>query len=133
MEVANLVSPVSKIQVVRDYLVSQQRKIGEKKGVVMDGRDIGTVVFPDAELKIFMTAKPEIRAERRLKELHASGNSTIQFDEVFENLKNRDFQDSNRENSPLFKAKDAIEIDNSFLSKEEQLAKVYALALERLN
>lgn len=133
MEVANLVSPVSKIQVVRDYLVSQQRKIGEKKGVVMDGRDIGTVVFPNAELKIFMTAKPEIRAERRLKELHGSGNYTIQFDEVFENLKNRDFQDSNRENSPLFKAKDAIEIDNSFLSKEEQLAKVYALALERLN
>jgi cytidylate kinase len=128
MSVSNLVSPVSKIQIVRDFLVKQQQEIGLNKGVVMDGRDIGTVVFPNAELKIFMTAKAEIRAERRLKELRENGNHLITFEEVLKNLNDRDFSDSNRVNSPLFKAEDAIVIDNSELSKSEQnkLALAYA-------
>lgn len=133
MEISNLVSPVSKIQIVRDFLVAQQKAIGENKGVVMDGRDIGTVVFPNAELKIFMTAKPEIRAERRLRELQQSGNLNITFDEVLKNLNERDFQDSNRKNSPLLKAVDAIEIDNSYLTKEEQLKLAIQLANDSIN
>jgi cytidylate kinase len=120
MEVSNLVSPVSKIQIVRDFLVKQQKEIGLNKGVVMDGRDIGTVVFPDAELKIFMTAKAEIRAQRRFNELKENGNFSTTFEEVLKNLNERDYSDSNRSNSPLVKAMDAIVIDNSELSKSEQ-------------
>jgi cytidylate kinase len=120
MNVSNLVSQVSKIQIVRDFLVKQQQEIGAQKGVVMDGRDIGTVVFPDAELKIFMTAKAEIRAQRRLNELKENGNLNISFEEVLKNLNERDYIDSNRANSPLLKAQDAIVIDNSELSKAEQ-------------
>ena len=120
MEVSNLVSPVSKIQIVRDFLVKQQQEIGLNKGVVMDGRDIGTVVFPDAELKIFMTAKAEIRAQRRFNELKENGNFSTTFEEVLKNLNERDYSDSNRSNSPLVKAMDAIVIDNSELSKSEQ-------------
>ncbi len=120
MEVSNMVSPVSKIQIVRDFLVKQQQEIGLHKGVVMDGRDIGTVVFPNAELKIFMTAKAEIRAHRRLKELRANGNLVISYEEVLKNLNDRDYSDSNRANSPLLKAEDALVIDNSELSKAEQ-------------
>ena len=120
MEVSNMVSPVSKIQLVRDFLVKQQQEIGLNKGVVMDGRDIGTVVFPDAELKIFMTAKAEIRAQRRLNELKENENLSITYDEVLKNLNDRDYSDSNRTNSPLLKAEDAIVIDNSELSKAEQ-------------
>ena len=128
MEVSNMVSPVSKIQVVRDFLVKQQQEIGLNKGVVMDGRDIGTVVFPDAELKIFMTAKAEIRAYRRLNELRENGNLLISYEEVLKNLNDRDYIDSNRVNSPLLKAEDAIVIDNSELSKSEQNELALAIA-----
>lgn len=133
MEVSSMVSPVSKIGIVREALVKQQKKIGESKGVVMDGRDIGTVVFPDAELKLFMTALPEIRAERRWNELKAKGNNQISFEEVLENLNQRDYQDSNRENSPLKKAEDAVVIDNSNLNREEQRELALKLALEKIN
>lgn len=133
MEVSSLVSPVSKIGIVREALVKQQKKIGEGKGVVMDGRDIGTVVFPDAELKIFMTAKPEIRAERRWNELRNKGDHQISYEEVLNNLNQRDFQDSNRENSPLKKADDAVEIDNSNLTREEQKKIAINLALDKIN
>jgi len=128
MEVSNMVSPVSKIQVVRDFLVKQQQEIGLNKGVVMDGRDIGTVVFPDAELKIFMTAKAEVRAHRRLNELRGNGNLLISYEEVLKNLNDRDYIDSNRVNSPLLKAEDAIVIDNSELSKSEQNELALAIA-----
>ena len=133
MEVSSLVSPVSKIGIVREALVKQQKKIGEGKGVVMDGRDIGTIVFPDAELKIFMTAKPEIRAERRWNELRNKGNHQISYEEVLNNLNQRDFQDSNRENSPLKKADDAVEIDNSNLTREDQKKIAINLALDKIN
>ena len=132
MEVSNLVSPVSKIDAVRDFLVKQQRTIGLNKGVVMDGRDIGTVVFPDAELKVFMTAQPEIRAQRRLAELRQKGDVSTTFEEVLENLSSRDLQDSTRANSPLLQAADAIVIDNSNLSREEQKAFAMRLVNEKL-
>ncbi len=132
MEVSNLVSPVSKIDSVRDFLVKQQRTIGLNKGVVMDGRDIGTVVFPDAELKIFMTAQPEIRAQRRLAELRQKGDVMTTFEEVLENLSSRDLQDSTRANSPLLQAADAIVIDNSNLSREEQKTLAMRLVNEKL-
>jgi CMP/dCMP kinase len=121
MEVSNKVSEVSKLESVRKYLVEQQQKLGVDKGVVMDGRDIGTVVFPDAELKIFMTARPEVRAQRRHHELLLRGDMQTSFDDVLTNLTERDFIDSNRAISPLTKAKDAIEIDNSEMTKEQQL------------
>ena len=132
MEVSNLVSPVSKIDAVRDFLVKQQRTIGLNKGVVMDGRDIGTVVFPDAELKIFMTAQPEIRAQRRLAELRQKGDAMTTFEEVLENLSSRDLQDSTRANSPLLQAEDAVVIDNSNISREEQKALAMRLVHEKL-
>ncbi len=128
MAVSNMVSPVSKIQLVRDFLVKQQQEIGLNKGVVMDGRDIGTVVFPDAELKIFMTAKAEIRAHRRLNELRENGNLAISYEEVLKNLNDRDYSDSNRVNSPLLKAESAVIIDNSELSKSEQNELALAIA-----
>lgn len=123
IEVSNLVSIVSKISFVRAEMVRLQQAMGVDKGIVMDGRDIGTVVFPNAELKLFMTADPVIRAKRRLKELTCKGEN-VSFEDVFENLKNRDYIDQNREDSPLKKADDAIVIDNSYLSKEEQLNKI---------
>lgn len=119
MEVAQAVSLVSKHTAVRRYLVAQQQTMGAHKGVVMDGRDIGTVVFPDAELKIFMTASPEIRAERRFKELSAAGIQTS-YDEVLANLNGRDAVDSSREDSPLLMAPGAKLLDNSHLSIEAQ-------------
>lgn len=132
MEVSNLVSPVSKIDAVRAFLVDQQRQIGANKAVVMDGRDIGTVVFPDAELKIFMTAKPEIRAQRRLDELRYKGDSLTTFEEVLNNLNERDSIDSGRENSPLKPANDAIQIDNSFMTRDEQFHQALELALNKI-
>lgn len=132
MEVSNLVSPVSKIDAVRTFLVHQQRQIGISKGVVMDGRDIGTVVFPDAELKIFMTAKPEIRAQRRLNELRQKGDELTSFEEVLHNLNERDRIDSGRENSPLKAASDAIVIDNSFMTRDEQFHHALELALNAI-
>lgn len=119
MRVSRHVSPVSTLKVVRDFLVKKQQDLGKQKGVVMDGRDIGTVVFPDAELKIFMTATPEIRAKRRHEELAKKGIH-LNFKEVLENIKERDQMDSTRKESPLIKAKDAITLDNSSMTKEEQ-------------
>jgi CMP/dCMP kinase len=120
LEVSENVSPVSAIPEVRQEMVFLQRKLGENKGIVMDGRDIGTVVFPHADLKIFMTADPEIRAQRRFKELTQKG-ILITMDEVRENIARRDFLDQNREVSPLKKADDAIVFDNSFLTTTQQL------------
>jgi len=130
IEVSNLVSPVSKIDFVRHALVEQQRHMGRKKGIVMDGRDIGTVVFPDADLKVFMTALPEVRAQRRYDELTAKG-VTVSMQEIIDNIKQRDYIDSNREISPLRKADDAITLDNSYMSREEQLNWVLKLINER--
>lgn len=126
MEVSNFVSAVSAIPEVRCQLVKQQQKMGKDKGVVMDGRDIGTVVFPNAELKLFMTASPEIRAQRRYDELIKRGDK-VDFDEVLKNVQSRDYIDSHREDSPLVMADDAIEIDNSNLSLEEQSLKILML------
>ena len=118
--VSENVSPVSTIAGVRTELVKQQRENGKNKGIVMDGRDIGTVVFPDAELKIFMTALPEIRAKRRYDELQGKGQQ-VDFDEILKNVIERDRIDSTRETSPLLKADDAVVLDNSNLTREEQL------------
>ncbi|MFN5888980.1 MAG: (d)CMP kinase [Bacteroidota bacterium] len=120
MRVAERVSEVAALSPVRKKLVAMQQKIGENKGVVMDGRDIGTVVFPDAELKIFMTARPEIRAQRRWNELQANGDS-ISESEVLANLSHRDAIDSSREDSPLTLTKDYRVLDNSELDREQQL------------
>lgn len=130
-EVANLVSVVAAIPEVRERMVELQRKLGEKKGIVMDGRDIGTVVFPEAELKIFMTADPVIRAERRLKELLEKGIN-ITLNEVLDNIKERDHLDQTRDVSPLQKAHDAIVLDNSHMTVEEQMAWVENLVTERI-
>lgn len=120
VEVSEYVSPVSKIKEVREKLVSLQRKLSGNKGVAMDGRDIGTVVFPNADLKIFMTASPEIRAKRRYDELVAKGIN-VDLHEILKNIESRDLQDSTREESPLKKADDAIELDNSNITPEEQM------------
>lgn len=122
--VVSIVSDVSAISEVRRFLVKQQQKMGEHKGIVMDGRDIGTVVFPDAELKIFVTADPKIRTQRRLDELKEKGQHTT-FDEVLANLEKRDHIDTTRADSPLKKAADAIELDNSHMSREDQFKLVY--------
>ena len=121
IEVSNCVSAVSSIAQVREKLVKMQQKMGERKGVVMDGRDIGTVVFPDAELKIYMTADARVRAERRYKELTAKGDK-VSFEEIYENVVSRDRADMSRAISPLRKADDAIVLDNSTMSVEEQMA-----------
>ncbi len=126
MEVANSVSPVAELKVVRDKLVALQRQIGKDGGVVMDGRDIGTVVFPKAELKIFLTADTETRVARRVAEFLQKGKE-VSVDSVRENLTKRDHIDSTREISPLRQAEDAIVIDNSHLTKEEQLEQVVEL------
>lgn len=119
LEVANGASRVSTLGFVRKELVRQQQLMGQEKGIVMDGRDIGTVVFPQAELKIFLTASPEIRAQRRLDEMAAKGEK-VNFDEVLANVKERDDRDQNRAESPLRKAEDAVVIDNSTLTRDEQ-------------
>jgi len=132
MEVSNLVSPVSEISAVRRKLVEQQRRMGQGKGVVMDGRDIGTVVFPDAELKIYMTASLEVRAERRRLELLEKGVE-VDIQEVIENLSKRDQIDSSRKDSPLRKADGAIEIDTSNLAFDEQVNKILVLVNELID
>lgn len=126
MTVSNAVSPVAALKAVREKLVFLQQKTGENGGVVMDGRDIGTVVFPDAKLKIFLTANVDTRVERRVKELESKGKS-VSFDEVKKNLESRDHIDSTRAISPLRKANDAITIDNSELTRGEQLEAVLKL------
>lgn len=127
IEVSNFVSKIAEVSQVRAKLVEQQKSMGIHKGIVMDGRDIGTVVFPDAELKIFMTASPEVRAKRRFDELAEKGQN-VTFEEVLKNVQERDYIDTHREDSPLVKAIDAIEIDNSNFSREEQFQKVLQLA-----
>jgi cytidylate kinase len=126
MGVSGFVSRVSEIPEVRRQLVSQQQDMRKRGGIVMDGRDIGTVVFPEAELKLFMTASPEIRAQRRFDELIKRGDQ-VSFDEVLKNVQERDYIDSHRKDSPLIKADDAIEIDNSMLTLEEQNQKIMDL------
>ena len=126
-DVAARVSAVASIKEVRSKLVEEQRKMGLSGGIVMDGRDIGSVVFPHAELKLFVTAKPEIRAERRLKELELKGVDT-NLDEVLKNLQERDYLDSTRSESPLIKTADAIEIDTSDLTPDSQLELALELA-----
>ena len=121
IEVSNCVSKVSSIGAVREKLVAMQQQMGSERGVVMDGRDIGTVVFPDAELKIFMTADPKVRAERRYKELTAKGDK-VTMEEILENVISRDQADMTRAISPLRRAEDALELDNSYMSVEEQMA-----------
>ena len=131
MEVSNKVSSIASVPEVRKKLVALQQAMGKEKGVVMDGRDIGTVVFPEAELKLFMTASPEVRVERRLKELQAK-NPNITREEVKENIESRDFQDTHRAADPLRQADDALVFDNSELTPEQQLAKALHLVEERL-
>lgn len=120
LPVANHVSPVATIPEVRHELVKMQQAMGKNKGIVMDGRDIGTVVFPNAELKIFMTARPEVRAHRRFDELTAKGVQ-VDYDEILKNVKERDYIDSNRATSPLKQADDALILDNSDITREEQM------------
>jgi len=131
MQVSNFVSQIATVPEIREKLVAQQREIGKDRGVVMDGRDIGSVVFPDAELKIFMTASPEVRARRRYDELIAKGEK-VTYEEVLQNVLQRDKTDSTRAASPLIKTADAIEIDNSDLSRAEQFEKVLSLAKEKI-
>ena len=131
MEVSNAVSIVATVPEVRHQLVTLQQQMGSQKGIVMDGRDIGTVVFPDAELKLFMTASADTRANRRYEEL-AVNNSNLTLQAVLDNINLRDHLDSTREDSPLFKANDAVEIDNSNLSKEQQFEQVMKLVNSKL-
>ena len=125
--VAEKVSEVAAIREVREFAVAQQQKMGEKKGIIMDGRDIGTVVFPDAELKIFMTADNAVRIERRFKELYVK-NPNITLEEVAENIEMRDYIDSHREISPLRQAEDAVVLDNTNLTPDEQLTEALKMA-----
>lgn len=131
IEVSRLVSKVAEISEVRAKLVEQQQEMGKGKGIVMDGRDIGTVVFPDAELKLFMTSSANTRAQRRFDELVEKGQR-VTFEEVLQNVQERDYIDTNRADSPLVKADDAIEIDNSAMSKKEQFELVLHLVKEKL-
>lgn len=121
MAVSSVVSGVATIAPVRDFVNRSLREFGKNKGIVMDGRDIGSTVFPNAELKIFMTAAPEIRAGRRLKELKEKGDTSTTFEQVLENLKQRDFIDSTRKVSPLVKADDALVLDNSTMTMDDQI------------
>lgn len=132
MLISESVSEVAAVKEVRAFAVAQQQQLGKKKGIVMDGRDIGTTVFPDAELKIFVVADPALRVERRYKELFAI-NPQITTEEISHNLEMRDYIDSNREASPLRKADDAVVLDNTNLSREEQLAKVLSWAKHKIN
>lgn len=132
IEVSRLVSKVAEISEVRAKLVEQQQAMGKNKGIVMDGRDIGTVVFPDAELKLFMTASTETKAQRRFDELVEKGQH-VTFEEVLQNVQERDYIDTHREDSPLVKADDAIEIDNSHMTKKEQFELVMEMVDAKLD
>lgn len=120
LEIGNLASQISTIKEVRAFLVAQQQAMGEHKGIVMDGRDIGTVVFPNAELKLFLTASPNVRAERRFKELQDKGENPV-FEEVLRDTNDRDYRDTHRAESPLRQAEDAVVVDNSLMTREEQM------------
>ena len=132
LEISSLVSKVASIKEVRQKLVIEQKKMGEKGGVVMDGRDIGSVVFPHAELKLFVTASPEIRTERRFKEL-LSTEPNVTREEIRQNLEERDYLDSTRKESPLIQTEDAIVIDNSDINQQEQLELALELVRTRMN
>jgi CMP/dCMP kinase len=132
MRVSSFVSPIATVKEVREKMVELQQKMGSKGGVVMDGRDIGTVVLPNAELKVFMTAKDEIRAQRRFDELKEKGIDDT-FENVLQNLKERDYIDSTREESPLLRAEDALVLDNSELTRDEQLEILKSWVQERVN
>lgn len=131
MTVSNKVSEVSAISQVRRFLVAQQQKMGKKKGIVMDGRDIGTVVFPEAELKIFMTAEMAVRAKRRQDELLEKGE-LVDLEEIIENLKKRDLIDTSRQDSPLRQAEDAQLIDTTAITFEEQVNQIVAMSKQKL-
>ncbi len=131
LEVSNFVSQIAVVSEIRIKLVEQQQEMGKNKGIVMDGRDIGTVVFPNAELKFFINASANTRAKRRYNELINRGDD-VSFDDILKNVTNRDFIDSNRKDSPLKKADDAIEIDNSNLTLDEQFDKIYEIVLRKL-
>ena len=131
MRVSNVVSIIAAIGFVRKAMVRQQQAMGKDKGLVMDGRDIGTVVFPDAEMKVFATASPEVRAQRRYNELRSKGDTTTTFDEVLANVNERDHIDSTRKESPLRQADDAVVLDNSNMTIDEQNEWLYQLYLER--
>lgn len=131
IEVSKLVSPVATVSEVRRKLVAEQQAMGKDRGIVMDGRDIGTVVFPDAELKLFMTASPSKRATRRYKELLDRGDK-VKFDEVLQNVVERDRIDSTRKDSPLLRAKDAVEFDNSDMGLKEQFERIMGLVKIRI-
>ena len=120
LEIGNLASQISTIKEVRAFLVAQQQAMGEKKGIVMDGRDIGTVVFPNAELKLFLTASPEVRADRRFKELQTKGENPV-WEDVLADVNDRDYRDTHRAESPLRQAEDAVVVNNSHMSREEQM------------
>jgi cytidylate kinase len=124
LEVGNAASRISQIKEVRAFLVAQQQKMGHNKGIVMDGRDIGTVVFPKAELKLFLTASPEVRAQRRYDELVAKGEKP-NYDEVLADVNDRDYRDTHRAESPLRQAEDAIVVDNSNMTPDEQMRVIY--------
>ena len=132
LEVGNTASRVSAIKEVRAFLVAQQQKMGVAKGIVMDGRDIGTVVFPQAELKLFLTASPEVRAQRRFDELVAKGEKP-DFDAVLADVNDRDYRDTHRAESPLRQAEDAIVVDNSFMTREQQMELIYKLFNDTLD
>ena len=131
LEVGNRASEISTIKEVRAFLVAQQQAMGKAKGIVMDGRDIGTVVFPNAELKLFLTASPEVRAQRRFDELVAKGE-TPNFEDVLADVNDRDYRDTHRAESPLRQAEDAIVVDNSNMTREEQMEKIIALFDEKM-
>lgn len=134
LEVGNRASQVSQIKEVRQFLVEQQQAMGKDKGIVMDGRDIGTVVFPQAELKLFLTASPEVRAQRRFKELQDKNpdDKTLRYEDVLRDVNDRDYRDTHRTESPLRQAKDAVVVDNSNLTPDQQSALVCNLLNERL-
>ena len=126
LEVGNKASQISQIKEVRAFLVNQQQAMGSEKGIVMDGRDIATVVFPDAELKLFLTARPEVRAQRRYDELIAKGEHP-DYNDVLRDVNDRDYRDTHRAESPLRQAEDAIVIDNSDMTREQQMEHIYSL------
>lgn len=126
LEAGNCASRISQIKAVRAFLVAQQQAMGEAKGIVMDGRDIGTVVFPKAELKLFLTASPEVRAQRRYDELVAKGEQP-KFEDVLADVNDRDYRDTHRAESPLKQAEDAIVVDNSNMTPDEQMQVIYDL------
>ena len=131
LEVGNRASQISQIKEVRAFLVAQQQQMGLNKGIVMDGRDIGTVVFPNAELKLFLTASPEVRAQRRFDELVEKGEKP-DYNAVLADVNDRDYRDTHRAESPLRQAEDAIVVDNSHMTREEQMEHIYKIFDQRL-